>query len=148
MSAETIIATIEADASNISAAALARLTAFETAFANAGPEFAKLLADATASVGTVLAAGASVAVAATNPEAAAVAIGSAIVPVTNAFVSVFNEITGFVEGAEGKTPVAGASAAETDGAAAGAAVRNIVDAFFDDITGKGAPAAPTAPPSS
>lgn len=139
MSAETIIATIEADAQNVLATGLSRLTALETAFANAGPEFAKLLSDAGASVGTVLAAGASVAAAATNPAAAAVAIGSAVVPVTNAFVSAFDAIEGFVEGVEGKTPAAGAPAAEVDGAAAGSGVRNIVDAFFDDITGAGAP---------
>jgi hypothetical protein len=141
MSATTVIATIEADANNVLSAGLSRLTALETAFANAGPEFAKLLGDATTAVGTVLGAGASVAAAATNPAAAAVAIGSAVVPVTNAFVAAFNEIEGFVEGVEGKTPAAGATTAEVDGAAAGAGVRNIIDAFFDDITGSGPPAA-------
>jgi hypothetical protein len=150
MSAATIIATVEADASNVLATGLSRLTALETAFAAAGPEFAKLLTDATAGVGTVLAAGASVAAAATNPAAAAVAVRAAIVPVTNAFVSAFNTIEGFVEGVEGKTPAAGASSAEVDGAAAGSGVRNLVDAFFDDISGAGAPAAaaPAAAPAA
>lgn len=147
MSAETIIANIEADLANFStegksvvATILARLTSIEGAITNVGGPLSTALTDVGSIVTAALGAGATVAAAATNPVAAAVAIGSIAAPVSSLFVEAYDEVKGFVEGIEGQTPAAGATGAETDGAAAGGAVRNLWDAVVDSIEGKVPPA--------
>lgn len=151
MSAETIIADIEADLANFSsegkavlATILARLTAVETATTNIGAAIggpvATALADASSLVTQALTAGATVAASATNPLAAAVAIGNVAAPVTGLFVTAFNGAKGVIEGLEGQTAPAGASAAEQVGDSAGLASRNFFDAIVDAIEGKTPPA--------
>lgn len=140
MSAETIIADIGADLSKFStegqsviATILARLTTIEGAITSAGGPLSTALNDVGQVVTAALGAGATVAAAATNPVSAAVAIGAIAAPVSSLFVEAFEEVKGFVEGLEGATPAAGATAAETDGAAAGAGTRNLFDAIIDSI---------------
>lgn len=140
MSAETIIADIEKDLANFStegksvvATMLARLTAIEGAITSAGGPLSTALTDVSVIVTQALSAGATVAAAATNPVSAAVAIGAIAAPVSELFVEAFDEVKGFVEGLEGKTPVAGATTQETDGAAAGAGTKNLFDAIVDSI---------------
>jgi hypothetical protein len=141
MSAETIIAQLEADFSNLSSAGKAflisltsRVTALENTLQStaAGP-LAQTFSDVSASVNTILSAGATAAASANNPATLVVAIGAVAAPVTQALAADFNEAKGFIEGLTGNTPAAGASTAEVDGAASGAAVKNIWDAFVDDI---------------
>jgi hypothetical protein len=135
MSATTIIATVETDANSIFTAALARLTAIETAIEAAGGPLATALGDVGKAVSAAVGAGATVAAAATNPATLAVAIGAVAVPVTTAFEDVYEGIKGFVEGVEGINPTTGATTAETDGAAAGEGVKNLFDAIRDTIKG-------------
>lgn len=139
MSAETILVDLETELANLTpnaksffGAVIARLTALETTVASASSPLASVFAEATKDVGAVLAAGVQVAVSATSPTALVVAIGNVVAPVTAAFGDAFEAVEGFVEGLEGKTPAAGAPAAEVTGAAAGVAVGNIIDAFEAD----------------
>jgi hypothetical protein len=140
MSAETIIADIEADLANFSnegksvvATILARLTSIAGAITSVGGPLGTALTDVGAIVTSALSAGATVAAAATNPVAAAVAIGSIAAPVSALFVEAFDEVKGFVEGLEGQTPATGATTQETDGAAAGAGTKNLFDAIVDSV---------------
>lgn len=140
MSAETIIADLEADFANMSAngksfviALTSRVTALETAFSNLSAPASQALADASSVVTGALSIGASVVAAASDPVTAAIAIGAAAAPVSSLFVSAYNEVHGFIEGLEGQAPAAGATQQETDGAAAGAGVKNLWDAFTDDL---------------
>jgi hypothetical protein len=142
MSAETIIADIEADLANFStegksvvATILARLTSIEGAITQVGGPLNTALSDVSTIVTSALSAGATVAAAATNPIAAAVAIGNIAAPVSSLFVEAFDEVKGFVEGLEGQAPAAGSTTAETDGAAAGAGTKNLFDAIVDTIKG-------------
>lgn len=148
MSAETIIADIQNDLANFSnegksvfATILARLTSIEGAITQVGGPLGTALTDVGAVVTAALSAGATVAAAATNPVAAAVAIGSIAAPVSSLFVEAFDEVKGFVEGLEGQAPAAGSTTQETDGAAAGAGVKNLWDAIVDTIENKAPPAA-------
>lgn len=140
MSAETIIADLEADFANLStngksffASLIARVTSIEGAITKAGGPLSTALADVSTIVTSGLSAGITVAAAATNPVAAAVAIGNIAAPVSALFVEAFDEVKGFVEGLEGKTPAAGSTTAETDGAAAGAGTKNLFDAIVDSV---------------
>jgi len=139
MSLETVLVDLENEFTSLTpnaksflASLVARVTALETTIAsNTSPLQATFSAISKDIMGT-LAAGVSVAASATNPSTLVVAIGNVAVQVTTAFGDVFDEVHGFIEGVEGKTPAAGADAAETQGAAAGAATKNILDAFVDD----------------
>jgi hypothetical protein len=140
MSATTIIADIEADLANFStegksvvATILARLTSIEGAITSSGGPLSVALTDVSALVTQGLAAGATVAAAATSPTAAAVAIGDVAVSVSGLFVEGYNIAHGVIEGVEGVTPPAGATTQEVDGAAAGAGIRNLFDAIEDSI---------------
>lgn len=140
MSAETIIADLQADfgtlttdGKSVLATMLARLTTIEGAITATGGPLSTALTDVGGLVTQGLAAGATVAAAATNPTAAAVAIGAIAAPVSALFVEAFDEVKGFVEGLEGKAPAAGSTTQETDGAAAGAGVKNLWDAIVDSV---------------
>jgi hypothetical protein len=138
MSASTIIADVTKDFGNFStdaqaviAALFSRVTALEGAIAQVGGPLGTALVDVSGVVTSALGVGATVAAAATNPETAAIAIGTAAVSVSNLFVEAFDEVKGFIEGVEGQTPATGATTQETDGAAAGAGVKNLFDAVVD-----------------
>lgn len=137
---QTIIAQIGDDFANFSteaqsviAALFSRVTALEGTVASLATPAGQSLEDISDIVTGALSAGATVAASATNPASAAIAIGSVAIPVTNLFVEAYDEAKGFLEGVTGQAPAAGATQAETDGAATGAATKNIFDAIADAI---------------